>query len=79
MNLKSRFLIFLFSMAAIVLLLASGTPAYADGGARISACIAALPSTGGVCDFRNQGAMSAAATIVVNKPTTLLLDGTSLR
>jgi len=59
-------------------LFAASAPAYADGGARISACIAALPETGGVCDFRNQGAMSAAATIVVNKPTTLLLDGTQL-
>lgn len=68
---------FLFPIAAI-LLAATATPAYADGGARISACIAALPATGGVCDFRNQGAMSAATTIVVNKPTTLLLDGTQL-
>jgi parallel beta-helix repeat protein len=61
-----------------MLVMASREPGYADGGARIRACIAALPATGGVCDFRNQGAMSAARTIVVSKPTTLLLDQTQL-
>jgi hypothetical protein len=56
----------------------ASAPAYADGGARISACMAALPPTGGVCDFRNQGAQVAESTIVINKPLTLLLDGTQL-
>lgn len=62
----------------VILFLMLGAPLYADGGTQISACIAALPSMGGVCDFRNYGALTAASTIVVNKPTTLLLDGTQL-
>lgn len=53
-------------------------PAAADGGKLIQDCVAALPATGGVCDFRNQGALTAASTIVVNKPVALLLDGTQL-
>jgi hypothetical protein len=66
---------FLFLMFATFI---ATVPAYADGGAQISACIAALPPTGGVCDFRNQGAQTAGSTIVINKPVTLLLDGTQL-
>jgi hypothetical protein len=50
----------------------------ADLGADISACISALPSHGGTCDFRSKGAGTAAATINLNKPITLLLDGTQI-
>jgi hypothetical protein len=51
---------------------------FADLGADINACVAALPAAGGTCDFRNKGVGTAAATITLNKPVTLLLDGTQL-
>jgi len=67
---KSSLLVILFFLVS--------APLYADGGTQISACIAALPSKGGVCDFRNLGAITAASSIVVSKPVTLLLAGTQL-
>lgn len=51
---------------------------FADLGADINACVSALPSHGGTCDFRAKGAGTAAATINLNKPVTLLLDGTRI-
>jgi len=68
---------FKLSLFLSIIFIAS-MPAYADGGARISAAIAAMRPTGGVYDFRNQGAISAESTIVIDKPVTLLLDGTQL-
>lgn len=51
----------------------------ADAGAQITACIAALPVTGGICDFRAlTGNQTASATIVVNKPVQLLLGTMTL-
>jgi len=66
------------SLSLMFAIFTAGGPAYADGGAQISGCIAALPQTGGVCDFRNQGTVSADSTVVIDKPVTLLLDGTQL-
>lgn len=46
----------------------------ADAGAKITACIAALPSTGGTCDARGlEGAQTISSTITVNKPVQILL------
>lgn len=51
----------------------------ADAGAKIAACITALPATGGTCDARGlEGPQTAAATITISKPVTLLLGFTSL-
>ncbi len=51
-----------------------------DAGAEINACVADLPATGGVCDARGfQGAQTAAATIVLNKPVRLLLGPMTLK
>lgn len=45
----------------------------ATAGAKIIACIAALPSTGGTADARGfEGAQTITATVTVNKPVTLL-------
>lgn len=66
------------SALLFIVFLATGVPVYADGGTQITACVAALPSKGGVCDFRNRGAIAAASSIVVSKPVTLLLRGTQL-
>lgn len=65
---------------------ASGTPVLncalfpgADAGAKISACIAALGSTGGTADARNiTGAQSLSATIAFTKPLVLLLGPITL-
>ena len=46
-----------------------------DAGAKINACVAALPAQGGTCDARGiQGWQSTANTIVLNKPMLLLLS-----
>ena len=51
----------------------------ADAGAKITACIADLPSTGGTCDARGlEGAQSAASTITIDKSVTLLLGAGTL-
>lgn len=51
----------------------------ADAGAEINACVADLPSTGGTCDARGfQGPQTAAATILLNKPVTLLIGHATL-
>ncbi len=50
-----------------------------DAGAKSTACMAALPAAGGVCDARGlQGAQSAAATITVPAYVTLLLGSMTL-
>ena len=59
------------------LLIATGA-VRADGGTQLRRCIQALPSSGGLCDFRNRGAITAASTIVIDKPVTLRLEGTQL-
>src|SRR5262245_51579419 len=51
---------------------------FADIGNDINTCVSNLPQTGGVCDFRARGAQTAAATINLNKPVSLLLDGTRI-
>jgi hypothetical protein len=63
---------------AVIFWVCASTACFADLGADINACVAALPATGGTCDFRNKGAGSAAATVALNKPVILLLDGTQL-
>ena len=51
----------------------------ADAGSQISACIQALPSTGGICDFRElTGKQTASKTIAVDKPVQLLLGAMTL-
>lgn len=51
----------------------------ADAGAQINACVADLPAAGGTCDARGfQGPQTAAATVVLNKPVTLLLGQMTL-
>ena len=46
----------------------------ADAGAKIAACIAALPDTGGTCDARGfKGAQAISATITLNKSGLTLL------
>ncbi|HXE91298.1 MAG TPA: right-handed parallel beta-helix repeat-containing protein [Terriglobales bacterium] len=46
----------------------------ADAGAKIAACIAALPSSGGVADARGlEGSQTISSTITINKPVKLLL------
>lgn len=48
----------------------------ADAGAKITACFADLPSTGGICDARGlTGAQSAASTITLSKNNSCLLLG----
>lgn len=50
-----------------------------DAGAKITACIAALPSNGGTCDARGlAGAQSAHVTLSIDKPVTLLLGHVNL-
>ena len=51
---------------------------FADIGVDINTCVSNLPQTGGICDFRAKGAQTAAATINLNKPVSLLLDGTQI-
>ena len=51
----------------------------ADAGAKINACLTALPAGGGICDARTlTGAQSAAATITVPANKTLLLGATTI-
>lgn len=51
----------------------------ADFGAKVTAAILDLPSTGGTVDARAlEGAQSAASTITINKPVRLLLGATVL-
>jgi parallel beta-helix repeat protein len=50
-----------------------------DAGAQITACIAALPSSGGTCDATGLvGSQSAALTISIDKPVTLLFGSINL-
>lgn len=50
----------------------------ADAGAKIAACIADLPATGGVADAQGlEGAQDIAAQIVIDKPNTCLLFGSA--
>lgn len=56
----------------------------ANGGAKINACIAALPATGGVCDARGFGAttqvISAAVSVgTLDKPVRLIMDTSQTR
>jgi|SRR6185503_7899109 len=51
----------------------------ANASAKILACIAALPATGGVADARGmEGAQATTTTITANKPVNLLLGATTL-
>jgi len=51
----------------------------ADAGAKISACIAALPATGGVCDARAMtGTQAFTSQIIINKPATVLFTRVTL-
>jgi len=50
-----------------------------DAGAKITACIAALPSSGGTCDARGLvGTQFAHSTLSIDKPVTLLLGSMKL-
>lgn len=75
----------LFVVAACSSAFAGPTVRYAnqfsgdDAGARITACIAALPSNGGTCDARGLvGTQTAHATLSIDKPVTLLLGHVNL-
>src|SRR5688572_20227170 len=51
----------------------------ADAGAKISACLADLPPSGGIADARGfEGTQSATTTITIDKPARLLLGGMTL-
>lgn len=51
----------------------------ANAGAKIIACLAAIPASGGACDARSlSGAQSATTTIAVPDKATLLLGGVTL-
>jgi hypothetical protein len=50
-----------------------------DFGAKVAACIAALPSTGGICDARGlTGTQSLSANLTINKSNVVILLGAPL-
>lgn len=53
----------------------------ADFGSRLAACIAALPSGGGVCDAREEGAdLALSSDVIIEKPyTTIYLPHSSIQ
>jgi hypothetical protein len=53
----------------------------ADFGSRLVACIAALPSSGGVCDARGEGAdLALSSDVIIEKPyTTIYLPHSSIQ
>ena len=51
----------------------------ADAGAKLVACIAAIPASGGICDARGlEGAQVISTTVTVNKPVVILLGYTTI-